>query len=286
MESRRQRLSGIGLAALIIAFVSVAIPGSAERTYPDAVQITISPEVADDSAAAFVVSEGANGYIEVDTTDGAEQVTIGNLTTDPDVVFDTAGLVDVSTGSLDVPAGASMLINGVAAPAAWTAANLADLTDGGATTLHTHTGLLQTATVSIPGGNGAGSVGTLNSTAVTMVPAQGADTVIIPTGVHYWLDYGGVAYDDVGAAETLVLFYEGGTDGITAGFTPTGFGNATADEHRWDYPDTEAAAQLEILENTAVQLKGSPAGSWYSAAGNSPLIVSVTYFVIDYTPSP
>lgn len=128
MEFGRHRLTGIGLAALVLGFVSVAVPGSAERSYPDAVQGL--PPLADDSAAAFAVSEDANGYIEIDTTDGSERITLGNLTTDPDVIYATAGLVDVSTGTLDVPAGASMLVNGVAAPAAWTAANLADTLAG------------------------------------------------------------------------------------------------------------------------------------------------------------
>ena len=76
---------------------SVSIGGT--TTVPPAIVLdaTALVTIPDDSAGSLVVSDGTNQYLGVDTTNGSESVTIGNSTTNPDIIFDTSG--DVSLGS-------------------------------------------------------------------------------------------------------------------------------------------------------------------------------------------
>lgn len=52
--------------------------------------------IRDATASAFRVAQGADGYIDVDTTNAAEAVTFGNATTNPDYVF--GGIGDTTLG--------------------------------------------------------------------------------------------------------------------------------------------------------------------------------------------
>ncbi len=74
------------------AAVNVGAPG-----LPADVTITIV-----DNEPAFVVKEGANEYINIDTSDGAELMSLGNATTNPDYVFVGSGYVQVD-GNIQGP---------------------------------------------------------------------------------------------------------------------------------------------------------------------------------------
>lgn len=58
--------------------------------------------VPDNVASAYGVSEGANGYLGVDTTNGSESVTIGNATTNPTVMVVGTGDVSIE-GAVCLP---------------------------------------------------------------------------------------------------------------------------------------------------------------------------------------
>ncbi len=60
--------------------------------------------VADNLDASFLIQEGANDYIEVDTTNGSEIVNIGNATTNPDFSVLGSGQITL-TGNVDANAG-------------------------------------------------------------------------------------------------------------------------------------------------------------------------------------
>jgi hypothetical protein len=102
--------------------------------------------IADNLASAWLVREGTNNYIDVSTTDAGPEIKLGNTTVNPKLTKVGNGLVDMrgTGGSLDVPAGTSFLIGGVAVGTAnFTAANVTALLDGTTiedfgTALHKH----------------------------------------------------------------------------------------------------------------------------------------------------
>lgn len=53
----------------------------------------------DNESANFLVQQGSNDYIKINTTNDSELITIGNINTDPDVVFNTGGNVGIGTTS-------------------------------------------------------------------------------------------------------------------------------------------------------------------------------------------
>jgi hypothetical protein len=95
--------------------------------------------IADAQANAFQVKEGANNYIDVNTTNAAEKLTFGNALNIA-YEFVGTGLVDAANGTLDIPAGIKLLIGGSAlTTASFTAANMTKLFDGSnCDALHVH----------------------------------------------------------------------------------------------------------------------------------------------------
>jgi hypothetical protein len=80
----------------------------------NSVDVTIT---IDDNASSFVVKEGSNEYLSIDTSDGAESITLGNTGTNPSVVFSGSGLVSMQSNTLAVGAAAMLgserlLVNG------------------------------------------------------------------------------------------------------------------------------------------------------------------------------
>lgn len=119
------------------------------------------------------------------------------------------------------------------------------------------------------------SVRTLNATPVSVVPAPGAGFFNDVESVRVMLDYGSAAYDAVaGSGEDLAFKYTNASGSkVTGDIAGSGFGDATSDQQRLARgvavtPVSNAAIVAHIL-----------AGEWYSAAGNSPLLVEVFYRV-------
>lgn len=143
------------------------------------------------------------------------------------------------------------------------------------------------ALVTVPGGNGAGSVGQLSAAPVTLVAAQGADTFIEFVSAHLFLDFATAGYDSVGAGDDLVISYTNAAGQEVARVETVGFMDAVADAHRVAWPQAVAVATPFTLTPVA----NSPlvihvlVGSLFGAAGDSPLVVEVLYRVRDLTPS-
>jgi len=144
----------------------------------------------------------------------------------------------------------------------------------------------QRALVTIPGGNGAGSVGQLFAAPVQLVAAPGANLFIELISAHVFYDFAAAAYDGVAAGEDLVISYTNAAGVEVARMETTGVLDAVADEHRLLYAQTPAlgtATTIEPVENAALVahiLVGSP----WAAAGDSPLIIEVYYRLRDLAP--
>ena len=121
-------------------------------------------------------------------------------------------------------------------------------------------------------------VQTLNATPVEVIPAPGVGKYIEIESADAWLDYATAAYDDVGAGEDFTLRYTDGSGAeVIDAITGTGFGDATADEHR-----VARAKSVEPAANAAV-VAHIKTGEWYAAAGDSPLKLRVRYRVRSLT---
>lgn len=142
--------------------------------------------------------------------------------------------------------------------------------------------------VTIPGGNGAGSVGQLFAAPVTLVAAQGADTFIEFVSAHLFHDFATAGYDGVAAGEDLVISYTNAAGRELARIETTGFLDQASDQHRLVYfqppavngtvGDITPVANSPLVIHTLV-------GSVFGAAGDTPLLVEVFYRVRDLTPA-
>jgi hypothetical protein len=137
-------------------------------------------------------------------------------------------------------------------------------------------GVMLEATGTIPGGNGAGKVGSLNASPVNLIAAPLAGEIIIIDEVEWFLDYASAAYDSVAAGDLLTLVYTGTTAALAAGLS-VGFGDQASDQHRVvgpvSPPITTPVAAAGIDAYCA-------AGDWYAAAGDSPLKYRIRYHVV------
>lgn len=132
----------------------------------------------------------------------------------------------------------------------------------------------------------AAAVATLNATPVELIASPGAGKAVIVDEVQLFLDFGSVAYDDVGAGEDIQIEYAtSGADIVQV--ESTGFLDAAADAHRFAKPaaynvaeSTAGGFDLDNADDEAVQLTVLT-GEVFSAAGDSPLKWKVRYHVVD-----
>ena len=74
--------------------------------------LAVDINLADNVASTLLVRQGANNYIKIDTTNGAEKVEIGNFATDPDLTLLGSGTLGASNSGLGTAAASSMNISG------------------------------------------------------------------------------------------------------------------------------------------------------------------------------
>lgn len=134
------------------------------------------------------------------------------------------------------------------------------------------------ATGTIPAGNGAGNVGDLNSTPVSLVAAPGAGLYVHVLAVHWFLDYASAAYDGTKTGNLMVKYTDGSGDELTGQVAETGFMDQTADVHAQvhgvDYVPLANAAVVAHADN-----------DWYSVAGDSPVKYEVLYQIRPIDPT-
>lgn len=74
----------------------------------------------------------------------------------------------------------------------------------------------------------------LFATPKTIIPAQGANTIIMPTGVALFLDYNSAAYAGVAAGEDLTVRHIGAaTRSGVSDIETTGFLDQASDQYAW-----------------------------------------------------
>ena len=118
-------------------------------------------------------------------------------------------------------------------------------------------------------------INALKATPITIVAAQGANTIIELVSVVLTYNYATAAFT-VGADEDLVIEYADGTD-ATASIETAGFLDQVDDEVRF-YPSVlTAGADLEASINQALQIKNTGAGE--TADGGGELDVRIVYRV-------
>jgi len=152
--------------------------------------------------------------------------------------------------------------------------------------------LFATASVTIPGGNGAGNVGDLMSTAVEIIPAPGGGTYIQPIAFTLSFTYSTAAYDGAGAGNDIVFVYGGG-GAQELGRCDNGNGGAVM------FARAAGGTDVRHVESTAVAALGTVAefipeeatavniqvlgADPFAAAGAGELKVNAFYRVLPYT---
>jgi len=100
-------ISGSNDVTVTAANIDLDPTGDFTLDMDDGKVVTIT--VDDNQDGAFTLQEGANNYLEVDTTDGSEIMNIGNATTNPDFQFLGSGTLDVDG---NVVIDGDLLVNG------------------------------------------------------------------------------------------------------------------------------------------------------------------------------
>lgn len=126
----------------------------------------------------------------------------------------------------------------------------------------------------------AASVATLRATPFTIIPAQGAGTVVEFMGGILRLVYGSVAYTE--STDNLVLRYTN-TTGVIVSQTieMTGFITLTANASTHIAPIADQIAASNAAVNAPVVLHNSGDGE-FGNSGNSSLVVFASYRVWRY----
>jgi hypothetical protein len=131
---------------------------------------------------------------------------------------------------------------------------------------------VQRVLVTVPGGDGAGNVGDLNTTPVTVVAAPGAGFYIEVVSAHFFLDYQSATYDT--SATTQLRYTNGAGAAILGTAVPSAsLITAAADAHVVSHP-VDNVAPVEDAP-IVVHTSANPFG----AAGNSLLLIEVLYRV-------
>jgi len=118
----------------------------------------------------------------------------------------------------------------------------------------------------------------LADTPITLVAAQGADTVIEFVSAILTHDYGTAAYAEPSAPDDLVIEYATGQD-VSASIDSTNFLTVTNDETRWIPKDTTAfpiTTDMVALKNSALRLFNTGGDL---TTGDGPMTVHITYRV-------
>jgi hypothetical protein len=113
----------------------------------------------------------------------------------------------------------------------------------------------------------------------TLVAARGADAIIIPVQVLFFLDYGSAAFTE--SADNLVLNYGGASgDAACSLFETTGSWLVqTADSYGFYTCDTDITVAAASIKNKAITLDNNNAD--FGGGTGSTVTVWITYYVID-----
>lgn len=118
----------------------------------------------------------------------------------------------------------------------------------------------------------------LNATPIELVPAPGANKVLMFEGAFFFYDYNSTAYAGIAAGEDLAIKYNN-SSGTTVGATEvTGFLDQTSDQYRFAGPYGLAISNITPQINTPLVLH-MVVGE--ITTGNSPIGVRVQYKTVD-----
>lgn len=128
---------------------------------------------------------------------------------------------------------------------------------------------IQTAEVTIP----SAQVLTLNSVPVTLVPAQGANNIIVPIALTAQIDYNSVAY----ATNGIVSVFNGGSYGVARVNANAFLFSTVSRTVNIQIANATIATDTQYVANSPLTITvetGDP------TAGNSDIVVRILYYVI------
>jgi len=121
-------------------------------------------------------------------------------------------------------------------------------------------------------------------TPITLVAAQGANTVIKVMSVGYKLDYAGTNVFTEAAQMVNIFYTNNAGQAASMGFSGAGWINQNADYYRWDTPPGMMMVPVTsaTVENLPIVFSHS-GGEWAGNAANDNTVqVIMTYYVEDY----
>lgn len=207
-------------------------------------------------------------------TDTTFDFTEANVLADDDAVFAALEKLDLKWGDL----GSTANTEGAALVGIEDAGGYFTGADVEAALAELGTSKRRIATGTIPAGDGAGTVGDLNSTPVSLVAAPGAGLFIEVHSIHWFLDYGTAAYDGLKSGNLMAKYTNGSGDEVVGQVAETGFMDQTADTHA-----VTQAVDCVPVENAAIVAHAD--NDWYAAAGDSPVKYRVDYSVRSLDPT-
>ncbi len=122
----------------------------------------------------------------------------------------------------------------------------------------------------------------LRATNKTLVAAQGANTVIVPVSVLFFLDYGSAAFTET--TDNLALNYVGAAGDVacTAFETTASWLVASEDGYGFYTCDSNILSTTAQVVNTALTLDNNGDGEFGGGTGST-VTAWITYYVIDVT---
>lgn len=186
----------------------------------------VAVDSGDNLADAFTVSEGANRYIGVTTTNGSEAINLANGTTNPDVNI-------LGTGDFNFSTGPAVFPERVGDPGATANTIKAYAKDVAGTTEF----FLQ---------DSAGNVVQVTSGGGVVAGAAGANTQVQYNSAGALAANADFTYDGTNVTLANDLFADGGVDTSGAGTLAIGGTNATT----IDIGGTQASVDVQLVDNT------------------------------------
>lgn len=118
----------------------------------------------------------------------------------------------------------------------------------------------------------------LNATPINIVPAPGANKILILDSALVFYNYNSTAYAGIGASEDLAIKWNTGSGTIAGSMEATGFLDATSDQYRLMSIVGTLTATITPQINTALVLHMTVGEI---TTGNSPLVVITRHSVLD-----
>ena len=204
-------LTANGIATIGDAGDAISLNGTTISLTANGAGNDITANLVDNNTDALDIQQGTNNYININTTDGSENISFGNTSTNPTFSF---------LGSGNTTFGGNIAVNGGSITTSATTANLFNTT---ATTIN-----LGSAATAVSIGAGTGTTTINNNGAITADLAVNGGDITTDDTTFNLINTTATTLNIGGAATTISLGNSSGTTTVNNGLTVTGniIGNA------------------------------------------------------------